>query len=151
MIKKGGITKRERRKLNPILENVNCECDRINLNTTKKYIIMGNRTANGQFTVSYIGVWRKDRSFKRAIRKMKKLRKKRDPCNDIIEVEKVTENTISTGNKSTEKKVKNNNKKGKGKGGKNRNGKNGKRKRGRKRGRNNNRNSNAVTVPNAVG
>lgn len=150
MIKKGGITKRERRKLNPILENVDCECDRINLNTTQKYIIMGNRTADGQFTVSYIGVWRRDRNFKKAIRKMRKLRKKRDPCNDIIEVEKVTENTISTGNQSSERKVKKNKKKDKVRG-KKRKGKNGKRKRGRKRGRGNNKNSNAVTVPNAIG
>lgn len=70
--KHGTLTKREKRKLSLVIENgARCECSTVNTSTSNAYIIMGNKTEAGTFTVSYISPWRKDREFKRALRKIK--------------------------------------------------------------------------------
>ncbi|XP_033751260.1 secreted frizzled-related protein 1-like isoform X1 [Pecten maximus] len=81
--KHGTLTKREKRKLSLVIENgKQCECATVNTSRSDSYIIMGNKTESGVFTVSYISPWRKDREFKRALRKIKG----DFDCSKIIEI-----------------------------------------------------------------
>ncbi|KAK3101419.1 hypothetical protein FSP39_003421 [Pinctada imbricata] len=141
VIKKTMLLNKDKKRLRPYIPGgVHCECDRINITKGEKYLIMGNRTAAGDYTVTFVGVWnRRSRYFRNAIKAM---RKGIDCTNIIQHSQEATSSGGSRGKGSKGRKKKKGkkgkkNKKKKGKK-KNRKGKKGKRKgkgkgKGRKR------------------
>ena len=168
--KRDVLSKKEKKNLKPYIQGgLHCDCDRINSTSNDKYLIMGNKTGSGQFTVSFVSKWNKrDRNFKRAIKAMRR----GIDCDNIIGeatrggVGRGTTNRVRGGNKKGGKNRRKCGKKGcKGKKknrknkknrrkNKNRKGRKGKRKgkgrKGKGRGRNRNRNTNTTVsvIPN---
>ncbi|ESO97466.1 hypothetical protein LOTGIDRAFT_73121, partial [Lottia gigantea] len=66
--KKNNISRKERKKMLPMIKNgKGCSCDIVN-STEEKYLIMGNKV-NDEFYVSFVTLWqRKNKDFRRAIR-----------------------------------------------------------------------------------
>lgn len=135
----GSLSKKERRGLNPYIPNgAQCECNILHTNNTKKnFIVMGNKTDTGEFTITFMAPWSRDKGFRRAVRTMKK----GVPCdNGIIRLSQL-DNSLSGGKSKGKGKGK---KKGKGKGkkrkgkgkGKKKNKKGGKNRKDKKKGNN---------------
>lgn len=113
-----------------ITDGASCECEYLNPNNTKKsFIIMGNLTDTGEFFVTYISTWERNKGFRRAVREMKR----KVTCDgDIIELG----SNSSGGGGGKRNKNKNRKKDGKGKGkgkGKNRKNKKKNKKGGKKK------------------
>lgn len=71
--KKGNLKKKEVKKMVAYIKNGDrCECSQAQKGK-QYYIIMGVRSADGLYLITYMNVWQKrDREFKRAIRAMRK-------------------------------------------------------------------------------
>lgn len=134
---KGSLSKKEKKGLNPHIPNGGqCECNILHTNNTKKnFIVMGNKTDTGEFTITFMAPWSRDKGFRRAVRMMKK----GVACNDDIIVWSQPDNSLS-GDKSKgkgKKKGKGKGKKRKGKGkGKKKNKKGGKKRKDKRKGNN---------------
>ena len=134
---KGSLSKKEKRGLNPHIPNGGqCECNILHTNNTKKsFIVMGNKTDTGEFTITFMVPWSRDKGFRRAVRMMKK----GVACNDDIIVWSQPDNTLSGGKSKDKgkKKGKGKGKKRKGKGkGKKKNKKGGKKRKDKRKGNN---------------
>ncbi|KAK6191688.1 hypothetical protein SNE40_003309 [Patella caerulea] len=122
--KKQNLTKKDRKKMLPMIEyGKKCSCDTVNT-TQGKYLIMGNKVKDELF-VSFVTPWqRKNKAFKRAIRAMKK----GDLCEGIFQ--ELTAGEVDNNKSKGQKENGGRKKKGKGKKGKRK--KNKKRNKGKK-------------------
>ena len=81
--KSGSLSRRDKRKLNLVIQNTaECECQ-INYNESNgKYLVMGNRTADNKMKLTYIARFRpKDPEFRKALRKIKTFN-----CSTIVDL-----------------------------------------------------------------
>lgn len=125
---KGSLSKKDKRNLHPYIPGgAECVCNILSSNSSQKnLIVMGNATDNGEFTVTFIAPWARDKGFRKAVRMMKK----GITCNDdIIGIYQSTK----TENPSTGDSSKGNGKKSKGKGNKRKGNGNKKNKKGNKK------------------